>query len=206
MPTIGTTTKPSSYWWSVETGIEQIAERLTAPGGIRILEAAIWLGGYNGNCRGRLCIWDADTFALLASSAELTVPNGGGAGGAVVLTQAALTVPPRLSNGSAFLVGFQRRQADGFTYNGGNTSGNHWEAEGGSALGPSDFGAGAGDPSEETRRIGAYVADYELIPGAKVYRSGSWVDAEGVQVYRSGSWTDAEAVQVYRGGSWIDAE
>jgi hypothetical protein len=206
MPTIGTTTKPTSYWWSVSTGIEQIAEELVAPAGIRILEAAVWVGGYLGSCRGRLCIWDADDFTLLASSAELTVASGGGAGGTVYLTQAALTTPPRIANGAHFLVGFQRRQADGFTYNGGNTSSNHWEAQSGSALGPSDFGAGAGDPAELTRRIGAYVADYEAIPGAKVYRSGAWADAESVKVYRSGAWADAEAVKIYRSGAWVDAE
>jgi hypothetical protein len=56
------------------------------------------------------------------------------------------------------------------------------------------------------RRIGAWVENYRSAAGAKIYRSGVWVDSDSVQLLRSGVWTDADSVQLDRSGVWTDAE
>lgn len=213
MPTIGTTTKPSGGWhaFAGSSQVQQEAELLTAPAHIDVLELAGWIGGWNGTCRVKLCLWDS-LGSLLGESAQITVANegaGGPAGSNVQLYTAALLVPVRLAAGALFFAGFDRHASDGHQISvGGAGSGSHYEGRhgGSSAPWPGDLGAASGGPDVQDRRAGQYVSNYANVAGAKVYRSGAWADAESVLVRRSGAWVDVDAVQLRRSSAWIDSE
>ena len=207
MPTIGAGAKPGGTYHAFggSSQINQEAELLEAPVRLRLLELGSWVGGWADTCRVRLCVWDADG-DLLGQSAQITVANEGAAGtGNVSLYTEPLLTPVELAKGAEFYVGFVRHPDDAHQVSVGATStGPHYHGRSG-ATWPNNLGNAEG-PTSQARRVGSYVADYEAIAGAKVYRSGAWVDAESVLVYRSGAWVDAEAVQVRRGSSWVDAE
>jgi hypothetical protein len=211
MPTIGTTTKPSSGWHSYLGSSEtnQEAELLTMPERGTILELGAWLGGWNGTARCTLNVWAADgSRELLGRTAQFTVANegaGGPAGSNVALYTATLTTPVGLSNGEAFLVGFTRHPDDGHQVSIGASGGGphyHGRVGGGVYQPDADFGPGA--YSEELRRVGVYVADYEPKPGGYIRRSSAWAEPE-VYVRRSSAWAEPE-VYVRRSGAWIEPE
>lgn len=210
MPTIGSGTKPGGSWHAFggSSNPTQEAELLEAPGRIRLLELGAWIGGWAATCRVRLCVWDGTSGALLGQSAQITVANegaGGPPGGNVALYTELLETPVELEAGDAFYCGFARHPDDAHQVStGASGSGPHYHGRSGGVW-PNTFGNVSGI-SEQVRRIGSYVSDYETIPGAHIYRSGAWVEAETVAVYRSGVWVDADAVQLYRSGSWTDAE
>jgi hypothetical protein len=213
MPTIGDTSKPSGGWhsFSGSSQNQQEAELLTAPERLDVVELAGWIGGWSASCRVKLCIWD-DAGELLGQTAQITVANegaGGPAGGNVALYSAALLTPVRIAAGVAFFVGMDRHADDAHQVSvGGAGSPDHYEGRHGGPAAPwaGDLGAATGGPSNQPRRCGMYVADYVAVAGAKVYRSGAWVDADSVQIMRSGVWVDADSVQVMRSGVWTDAE
>ena len=207
--TIGNGTKPSSTYHAFggSSQVNQEAEPLTMPRRGRILEVGAWIGGWSDSPRVRLCIWSASG-ALLGQSAQITVANeGGAAAGNVALYTELLLAPVQLNRGDAFYAGFARHVDDAHQVSvGATSSGPHVHGRSG-AVWPNDFGnASGGIGPDIARRIGAYVADYLPIPGAYVYRSGAWVDADNVQVYRGGSWTDADSVQLHRAGAWVNSE
>ena len=175
----------------------------------RILEVGAWVGGWSGTCRLRLCIWDGSSKALLGQSNQLTAANegaGGPAGGNVALYTAPLIAPVEIGKGFDFYVGFARDPNDGHQVSeGSSATGPHFHGRSGPTW-PNNLGNAPSSFSQETRRIGAYVANWETLPGAWVYRSGAWVEADTVQIYRSGSWVDVDGVSLYRSGSWVDSE
>lgn len=212
MPTLGTTSKPGNGWhaYSGTTQVNREAELFTLPGSVRILELGQWVGGWSGTCRLVLGVWDYATKELLARTAQITVASegaGGPAGSNVALYTEPLLAPLELNAGAQVLVGFARHGDDGHQVStGGSGTGPHYHGRLGGAFNPDgDFDNGAGDYSEEVRRIGAYIADYEDLATAWVRRSGAWVRAESVQVRRSGAWVQASSIQARRSGSWTDA-
>lgn len=212
MPTIGTTSKPTSNWhaFAGTTFTQQEMEQLTMPEKGEITNLASWVGGWEGTCRVYLCIWGAD-LALLGSVGPTTVPDhGAGGSGDVELVTGALASPVRLEAGDVFYVGFDRHVNDGHQVSlGAAGTADHYEARRGgtSAPWPGNIGGATGlGMSNASRRIGSYVANYDPIAGGKVYRTGAWADADAVQVRRGAAWVDAAAVQVYRAGAWVDAE
>jgi hypothetical protein len=213
MPSIGTTTKPSGGWHSFQgsSQVQQEANRLTMPAHGDITDLGAWIGGWNGTCRVHLCVWD-DAGVLLESVGPITVANegaGGPAGGNVALYTAPLATPVRLAAGVAFYVGFDRHNSDGHQVSvAGSGTPDHFEGRhgGSTATWPAALGAASGGPSNAPRSCGMYVANYDLVPGAKVYRSGAWLDADGVQAFRSGAWVDVDGVQLERSGAWVDSE
>jgi hypothetical protein len=208
MPTLGTTTKPGGGWHGLggSSQVNQEAELLTAPARLRLLEVGAWIGGWEDAPRVRLCVWHGTTKALLGQSAQITVANEGALGGGQVsLYTEALIAPAEIAKGASFYVGFVRHPDDAHQIStGASGSGPHYHGRSGASW-PNNLG-NAGSFSEEPRRIGAYIADYETLPGMWVYRSGSWQEADGVQVYRSGTWQDVDGVQIQRSGTWQDAE
>jgi hypothetical protein len=209
MPTIGTPAKPGGGWHSYQGSSypNQEAEKLQMPARGRILEVGAWVGGWSGTCRVRLCIWDGSSKALLGQSNQITVANegaGGPAGSNVALYTGPLIAPVEIGKGFDFYVGFARDPSDGHQVSeGASGTGPHFESRSGPTW-PADLDH---NPlTQETRRIGAYVANWETLPGAWVYRSGAWVEADTVQIYRSGSWVDVDGVSLYRSGSWADSE
>lgn len=207
MPTIGTTSKPGGGWHAFggSSQINQEAELLTMPARGELLELGQWVGGWSDAPRVRLCVWSSAK-VLLGQSAQITVANEGAAGaGNVSLYTEPLLVPVELAKGASFYVGFVRHPDDAHQIaTGASGSGPHYHGRSG-ATWPNNLGA-AGSYSSEERRIGSYVANYELLPGAWIYRSGVWVEADTVQIYRSGSWSDADGVQLYRSGAWVDSQ
>jgi hypothetical protein len=210
MPTIGTIGKPSGGYHAFGGSgqINQEAELLEMPARGRLLQLGAWIGGWDDAPRVRLCVWAYPSKTLLGQSAQITVANEGGAGpgGAnVALYVQDLEAPVEVAKGASFYVGFVRHPDDAHQVStGASGSGPHYHGRSG-AVWPNNLGNAAG-PTEEVRRIGAYVADWETLPGAWVYRSGVWTEAETVQIYRGGVWVDADGVQLYRAGGWVDAD
>lgn len=207
MPTLGTTSKPGGGWhgFGGSSQTNQEAEKLTAPSRMRILEVGQWVGGWEDAPRVRLCVWSlAET--LLGQSAQITVANEGAVGGGnVSLYTELLLTPVEIAKGVSFYVGFVRHPDDAHQCStGASGSGPHYQGRSG-ATWPNNLGQAEG-PTSVTRRIGSYVANYETLPGAWIYRSGVWVEADTVQAYRGGSWVDADGVQLYRSGGWVDSE
>jgi hypothetical protein len=156
MPTIGSSSKPTHYWWAFGvSSTNQEAELLTMPEDGTINTLGQWIGGWNTTCRTKLCIWDSSG-ALLGQSAQFTVADkGDGADGNVDLYTADLTAGVHLSAGDTFFVGFSRNPADKHQVSGGNAgSGPHYDNT--KASWP-DVLSGA---TTVARRIGSYVADY----------------------------------------------
>lgn len=212
MPTLGNTSKPGfsyhGFGGSGETNQE--AEDLTLPDQrVRILSLGQWAAGWSGTCKARLCLWD-DADNLLAYTDELTFANGGVPhDNGTSLYTADLLTPYEAEAGQLVRVGFTRNRDDAHYVNTGTTVNTHWHARGfypaPDGAPPGDLG-GATAKSSSARRIGSYIANYELMASAWVFRSGVWVRADAVKVYRSGSWVDADAVQVQRSGVWQDAD
>jgi hypothetical protein len=211
MATIGTTTKPSGGWHAFQgsSQVQQEAERLTMPAHGDITDLGAWIGGWNGTCRVYLCLWD-DAGAILGSVGPITVANqGAGGSGDVALYTATLAAPVRLAAGADFYVGFDRHNSDGHQVSeAGPSTPNHFEGRHGGTTStwPAALGAASGGPSNAPRRIGMFVQNYNLVPGAKLFRSGAWVDAAGVQLQRSGVLVDVVGVQLQRSGAWVDSQ
>jgi hypothetical protein len=212
MAILGESGKPSGGWHAYQgsSQIGQEAEQLTMPKGGTIFSLGAWVGGWNGACDVWLTVWDAaGARPKLAQSAMVTVANegaGGPGGSNVQLIVASLTSPLDLPTGFDFLVGFVRKQGDGHQISTGPSgSGPHFHGRSGASVQAASFAQG-GDYSSEPLRIGAYVANYEPRPGAWVYRSGVWVQAEQVSVYRAGSWSEADSISVRRGAAWNEAD
>jgi hypothetical protein len=207
MATLGTVTKPNGGWYGSGAGVDnQAAEILTMPQRGRILTLGAWIGGWNDTPRTRLCLWEYPSKLLIGQSAQFFVANRGDVGGNKQdLYTAALEVPVDLGKGVSFYTGFARHPDDKHQVSTGSSgSGPHYYARSG-AIWPNNFGNAEG-PVEVNRRIGCHVANWETLPGAWIYRSGAWVEAETVQAYRSGAWVDVDGVQIYRAGTWVDAE
>ena len=207
MATIGNPDRPGGSWHAASDPYwDQEADLLEMPARGELLSLGAWLGGWNGTCRGRLCVWDA-VGTLLGQSAQFTVANEGGGGppgSNVERYESALETPVELAKGAGFYVGFNRHPADGLQVSLGPSGGTHYHGKSG-ATWPNDLG-NSGGISSEPRRVGAYVANYEQTTGAHVYRSGAWTEAESVQEYRSGAWVESDAVQLWRSGALVDAE
>ncbi len=205
MPVLGANSKPgfSYHSYSGTSQPNQEAEPMTLPDQrIRILTLGQWLGGWGGTCRVRLCIWDGDFQTLLAQTAEITVANLGSGDGKANSYTADLITPYEADAGQTILVGFTRHRDDGHNVLTGNAAYTHEHGRGaypGAPFGDIDQTSGI------AKRIGAWVQDYEPLANAYVYRSGLWQRATP-KVYRSGSWVDAEGVKVYRSGAWVDAD
>jgi hypothetical protein len=210
VPTIGTITKPGGGWHAYGGSSEttQEAEILVMPKRGRILSVGAWIGGWADTPRVRLCVWAYPAKTLLAQSAQIIVPNegaGGPSGSNVTLQVAPLEVPPEIAKGASFYVGFARHPDDAHQVStGASGSGPHYHGRSGGVW-PNNLGNVEG-PTEQVRRIGAYVADYETLPGAWVYRGAAWVEADTVQLWRGGVWVDADGVAIDRAGAWVDAE
>jgi hypothetical protein len=176
----------------------------------RLLELGAWVGGWNDTPRVRLSVWTT-AGVLLGQSAQFSVANegsGGGPGSNVALYTELLETPIELAAGVSFYVGPSRHPDDGFQVSlGAPGSGPYYAGRSGGAGWPTPniFG-NVGTPETEDRRIGAYVANYEPIPGAYLLRSGVWTEAGAVNVQRSGVQDEAEAVRIFRSGAWIDAQ
>lgn len=214
MPQIGNNAKPTfSYHAFGGSGeVNQEGEGLQSPDQrIRVLTLGAWIGGWGGNCKVRLALWDpvvgpTATGTLLGQSAEFTVANEGAAGAGVSLYTADLETPVELDPLQDFYVGFSRDRDDAHQVFTGSNAYVHLHGRGThNAGGVDDFGA-IESFGGQARRIGAWVENYEVMGSAWVYRSGAWVRADGVKVYRSGAWADADAVKVYRSGAWVDAD
>lgn len=210
MPTIGNAAKPGGSWhaYGGSSFPTQEAELLEAPVRLRLLELGAWIGGWADTPRVRLCVWDA-AGVRLGQSAQFTVANEGGGGppgSNVALYTELLETPVELPKGAEFYCGFARHPDDSHQVStGASGTGPHYHGRS-FATWPGNLGERPEGISTEVRRIGAYVADYDPIAGAKIYRSGAWVDADAVLVYRSGVWVEADSVQVRRGAAWVDAE
>lgn len=212
MATLGSGSKPGGGWraYGGSSQPNQLAELLTMPVRGRLLELGAWVGGWSDTPRVRLSVWDT-AGVLLGQSAQITVANEGGGGPAgsnVALYTELLEVPVELAAGVSFYVGPSRHVDDSWQVSLGATgSGPHYLGRSGSAGWPTPNKLGnVGGITEEERRIGAYVANYEAIPGAHIYRSGAWAEAEAVNVQRAGVAVEAEAVRIFRSGAWIDAQ
>jgi hypothetical protein len=209
MPTIGNSAKPGASWhgYGGSSYPNQEAELLAMPKRGRILTLGAWIGGWDDAPRCRLCVWAYPGRELLASSTQFTVANRGTPGaGKVDLYVHPMEVPPELPKGASFYAGFARDPDDAHQVsNGASGTGPHWEGRSFAAW-PGNLGERPEGISEEVRRIGCYVANYETLPGMWIHRSGAFVEADAVQIYRGGAWVDADAVQIYRGGVWVDAE
>lgn len=207
MPTLGNANEPVQFWhgYGGSSQVNQEAERLTAPSRIRLLTLGQWVGGWSDAPRVRLCVWDL-AGALLGQSAQITVSNeGAGGNGQVAHYTEDLETPVELEAGDVFHVGFNRHPDDAHqVMSGAAATGPHYEGRSG-ATWPNALGNVSG-PFTVNRRIGAYVADYELIAGAYVMRGGVWSRAEAVSVMRSGAWVEADTVAVSRAGVWEDAQ
>lgn len=201
MPTIGTTTKPSNFWWAFANNTNQHSEKLTMPETGRIVSVGQWVGGWNDAPRTRLCIWDS-AGVLLAQSAEFNVANEGAAGnGNVSLYVQALLTQPLIIAGQQFHVGFSRNPADAHQISGGaGGSGPHYERARNPWPGSMDAATSV------DRRIGSYVADYQPVSGMHVRRSGAFAVAQDILVRRGAAFSSAQGVAVFRSGTWEDAE
>jgi len=176
----------------------------------RLLELGAWLGGWSDTPRVRLSVWSS-AGVLLGQSLQISVANEGGGGPAgsnVALYTELLETPVELPAGTSFYVGPSRHVDDSWQVSlGAVGSGPHYLGRSGGAGWPTPNGLGNnGGITEEDRRIGAYVANYEAIPGAYVYRSGTWTEAATVAVQRSGAPLEVQGVKLYRGGTWVDAQ
>lgn len=212
MTTLGDSSKPSGGWeaYAGSSQIQQEATQLTIPEHADVTEIGAWVGGWEGTCRVYLCLWSAD-LELIGSLGPITVANegaGGPAGGNVTSQTGTLSPAVRLAAGTVVYVGFDRHVDDGHQVSiGGPASPDHYHGRHGgpAAAWPGDLGHASGGLTGAARRVGSWLV-YEPVAGAKVYRSGSWDDADTVQVRRSGSWQDVDAVQLRRSGSWTDSE
>jgi hypothetical protein len=208
MPTLGYDSKPA-FGYHAFGGLSepnQEAEVITLPAQrIRITKLAGWLGGWSGTCRMRLTMWDDDTEAVLAQTAEFVVANEGAPAEDVnTLYAVDLSAPYETPTpGMVVKVGFTRHRDDAHITNTGSTVTQHYHGRG--AYPGGTFGD-VQTYAAQSRRIGVYIADYQIMGSAWVYRSGAWVRSDAVKVYRSGSWVDADAVKVYRSGAWVDAD
>lgn len=178
-----------------------VAERLTAPSKIRIVTLGAWLGGWNETCPAKLCVWALDG-TLLGASAIFTVANEGAAGdGNTSSYTQNLVTPVVVDSGVEFYVGSSRDRNRAMQWGTGSTGTDHYRSVG---FEYGDFGS-VDPPTTHARRIGAWVADYQPVSAAWVYRSGIWVQSQSFQVRRSSAWVDASSVQVRRGSVWEDA-
>ena len=206
MPVYGNNAKPgySYHAYGGSGQINQECEALVLPDQrIRILSLGQWVGGWGGTCRVRLTLWDSASFEILGQTAEISVASIGTPGdNKAALYTAALETPYEADAGQTVLVGFTRHRDDAHNVITGNSPNGHRHGRG--TYPSSDFGIIEYDASV-TKRIGAWIEDYEPVANVKVYRSGVWTD--GVpKVYRSGVWTDATGIKVYRSGVWVDAD
>lgn len=213
MPTIGTSTKPSSSWhaFSSSSNPNQEAELLTMPETGELLQLGAWVGGWSGTCRIMLMAWDVDGVQL-GHSAQVTVANqgaGGPSGGNVEQVIEDLLAPIRLVAGTQFYVGFARHNSDGHQVS-ASGSGEHFEGRSGGGTGSAwqtaALGAVSGGPANQTRRIGAWVNNYEPVAGGRVRVAGAFVDVDAARYRAGGAWVDLDAVKIRSGGVWVDAD
>lgn len=206
MAVLGDSGKPSYSYFAFDgtTNPNQVAERLTAPSRIKIITLGAWIGGWNQVSQVVLGCWALDG-TLLGRTASFNIANEGAAGdGQASLYTANLISPVIIEPGVVFYVGTNRdRASNGVIWLLGTTVNSHYRATGAHPDGA--LGSVSG-PTSTSRRVGAYVADYQPVGVAYVRRGSSWATADGVYVYRSGAWVLADAVQVLRSGAWVDAE
>jgi hypothetical protein len=204
--TIGDTAKPNTELSEAYSNYNQSAQLFTMPERGRIVTLGMWASAYGGNASARLVLWNSSG-AVLGRSPTFTLVSRAVGIGNVDRYEETLESPVRLEAGVSFYAGISHDPSKSHQLTGRASGGpNHhfdnrrttWPG----TIVPNDTGGhGFGDYT-----VGAYVADYQPTPGAWVYRSGAWVEAESVSVYRSSAWTEAESVQLYRSGSWEDAE
>lgn len=206
MTQLGQGTQPGFSYFAYDSASNpnQVVEKLTAPTRLRILTVGAWLGGWNQNSQVVIGIWAADG-TLLGRTAEFTVANEGDAGDLQTsLYTEDLQTPVIIDNGEDFYVGANRDRADdGIIWNTGSNAYLHYRAR--APYPDGDLGEVEAATSF-SRRIGAYVVDYEPVGVIRVRRSSAWVEADAVKVYRSGAWEQVNGVKVLRSGVWVDAE
>lgn len=210
MPQIGNNAKPghSYHAYGGTTYPNQEAEQLALPADqrIRITRLGVWAAGWNQSCKARLCLWHLDG-TLLGQSAEITFANGGAAGeGTVSLYTADLETPyETAAPGETVYVGFARDRDDAHQVNTGALATDHYHGKGTYGVAGSGPFAGLESYATQSRRIGAWVEDYEPLANAWVLRSGIW-QRTTPSVRRGAADTEAESVQVFRTGVWVDAD
>jgi hypothetical protein len=206
MAVLGETGKPGYSYFAYDgtANPNQVAELLYTAERIQINTLAAWIGGWNDTVHAKLQVWDAATYAVLATTAEFVVANeGSAANGNVSLYEVDLVTPLIIPAATDFYVGVTKDRDDAAQWSTGTNINDHFECR--AAYSDSaTLGAVSGPPTVTARRTGMYVADYQLAVSGKIYRDGIWEDAGAVKVYRSGVWTDVDAVKVYRSGAWTD--
>lgn len=207
MPSLGLTDRPETFEWWLDAN-NQNANHLTTPGQrIRILELAAWIRGINphGSVNYRLCVWDDDGDRI-AQTSTFTVTAAPGPNVANLLERThPLSAPLDLDPSSSIYVGVSWSPGGAlqFGWHNHGPAGNHIDDSSTQTGADLDI---AGNTHGGTGAIGAYVASYQVLAGAYVRRSGSWVRADAIRVRRSGAWVDADRLQVRRSGAWVDSE
>lgn len=204
MPQLGTSTKPTnSVYGSDGTGFaNQYAEILTTAEKIKITRLGSWIGGWNDTVHFVMCIWNMSNVLIASTAEQIAADEGNAAPSSQSNYEADLTTPLTLNAGDEFYVGLSTNRDDAKQIGMGGTGNDHYRARG--AYPSSNIGA-IEAPATFARRIGMYVADYQLVSAGWVRRSGVWVQATSIQVRRSGAWVDIDSVQVRRSSAWADA-
>lgn len=204
MTQLGTSTKPNSLVYGADgtSFSNQFAEILVMPSKVKIIRLGSWIGGWNDTVHFIMGVWDMSN-ALIGSTAEQIAANeGNSAVGAQSNYEADLTTPLILNEGDSVYVGVSTNRDDARQIGMGSTVNDHYRGRGGYPTGA--MGAVEG-PTATARRIGMYIADYQLVSAGWVRRSGVWVQATSIQVRRGSSWVDVDSVQVRRASAWVDA-
>jgi hypothetical protein len=201
---LGDGSKPTfSYFGYDGTSFpNQIVQKYTADGRIRLITLGAWVGGWSDTVHARLAVYAADG-SLLGYSDEFIVADNGPADGDVDLYEADLQTPVVIEDGDDFYVGITKDRDDAAQWATGSNAVSHYEARG--SYPDADLGAVSGIATV-SRRVGAYVVDYQPVGVIYGRRSGAWDQAEGVFEYHSGAWVQVDAVQGLRSGVWTDAE
>lgn len=204
MAVLGSSSKPnSSYFGAGGTSqTNQVAEKLTAPAQkIRIVSLGAWIGGWSDTFPCELTVWALDN-TVLGRSVAFTVANEGTAGtGKVSNYVRDLITPVELNPGTQFYVGTNKDRDGSAQWSLGPTGASHYQGRGNYPGGI--FGSVEG-PTSTSRRAGMYVANYEPVSAARVYRGSGFVEAQDVLIFRGDEWVPVDGIYVRRGTSWVE--
>lgn len=207
MPTIGPTDRPEVFEWHTDESNQQV-NRLTLPERMRITRLGAWIRGVSGygDVNYKLCLWDPSSGSLHAQTASYSIGPAGVNVSNLTNVERDLSAPVELDAGVDVYCGI--------AWSPGGALQTGWHDHGSLPLHrdrsvsniPANMAASNSSAHSGTGPIAAYIAQYEAIAGAWIYRSGTWIRADSVNVLRSGSWSEADSVGVFRSGSWTDAD